>query len=206
MKIGLNLNNFAVPKYNKANNKQNFKLKSLSLNCDSVSFKSNKPAKKPINAVEIFNQYGIQTTELLDGELFISHYCQPISLDDEDLSFSKLGINEDELLKNVVAIEGNADFSGSSAKTLGGICYVGGNLTLSDSDVEDSGELRAVDGNINLMNSKLKSLGKVKKVKGNIFLNDSSAIKTSDLGELSNKAVKFDQGYFRDIIEQRDKI
>ena len=132
-------------KYNLKPNKdrsiknQIYQLKELKR--DTVSF-GNTSAKIDIkSAQDIFNTFGIDTKIRKDGKLIISHYTQP-----KNSNFNELGIDEDELLKNVAEIEGDADFLGSNATTLGSIESIEGDLDIINSSIEDLGELKYIGG------------------------------------------------------------
>lgn len=62
-------------------------------------------------AIEIFNKYGIKT-RMNGDDLIISHYCQP-----KEKTFKELGIDENELIKNVVGCEGTFDTRKSALTT-----------------------------------------------------------------------------------------
>ncbi len=63
-------------------------------------------------AVDIFNKYDIETTVNKDNLIIISNYCQP-----KGTTFEELGINEDELIKNVVACSGKFETRKSKLTT-----------------------------------------------------------------------------------------
>ena len=103
----------------------------------------------------IFNMFGISAKEDENGNLIISHYCQP-SL---DYSFDDLGIDENELFKRVIRIEGNANFNYSSIKKLENLQSIGKNASFGRSDLESLGVLQYIGGSANFEISNLKSLG-----------------------------------------------
>lgn len=59
-------------------------------------------------ALETFEKYGIEAKLNSDNLIVISHYSQP-----KDTTFSELGIDENALIKNVVACEGRFDLRNS---------------------------------------------------------------------------------------------
>ena len=63
-------------------------------------------------SVEIFEKYGIKTSINKDNLIIISHYCQP-----KGATFKELGIDEDKLIKDVVACAGVFDTRNSSLTT-----------------------------------------------------------------------------------------
>ncbi len=107
-----------------------------------------------VKAVEIFEKYGIKTSVDNNNMIIISHYCQP-----KEKTFSELGINEDELIENVIACEGVFDLSKSKLTTFP--------LSASreirmwdDNDISEMPELRAVG--VFVTNKNIKKLPKLK--------------------------------------------
>ena len=127
----------------------------------------------------IFNMFGISTKEDENGNLIISHYCQP-SL---DYSFDDLGIDENELFKKVIKIEGNASFDYSSIKRLQNLQSIGKDASFRRSDLESLGALQYIGGNANFEISSLKSLGILETIGKDANFEYS---KLEDLGMLQN--------------------
>ena len=127
----------------------------------------------------IFNMFGISTKEDENGNLIISHYCQP-SL---DYSFDDLGIDENELFKKVIKIEGNASFDYSSIKKLQNLQSIGKDASFRRSDLESLGALQYIGGNANFEISSLKSLGILETIGKDANFEYS---KLEDLGMLQN--------------------
>ena len=114
--------------------------------------------------VEIFEKHGIKTSVNKDNMIIISHYCQP-----KDATFSELGINEDDLIKNVVACAGVFDTRKSALTTFP--LEVASEIKLdSETKITQMPNLRAV-GKL-LVNSHLKKLPKLKAV-GSISMENS---------------------------------
>lgn len=105
-------------------------------------------------SIEIFEKYGIKTRLNKNGLIIISHYCQP-----KEKTFKELGINEDELIKNVVGCSGVFDTRKSALTTFP--LEVSQEIKLyEDTQITQMPNLRAV-GNF-VVNSKLKKLPKLK--------------------------------------------
>lgn len=136
-------------------------------------------------AIEIFEKYGIKTRLNKDNLIIISHYEQP-----KEKTFSELGINEDELIKNVVACEGVFDARKSSLTKFPLEAsreirlYEDTNITempnlkavgalLTNSKLKKLPKLKAV-GSISFENSPLRSLPKLKEAK--IFIAQNSML------------------------------
>ena len=87
---------------------------------------------------QILETFGIKCKEDKSGMLTINEYKQP---DDELVLFSDLGIDENNLLKDIKEITDLANFRRSNATSLGGIKRTGGGLILTDSDIKDISSL-----------------------------------------------------------------
>ena len=117
------------------------------------------------SAVEIFEKHGIKTRLNENNLIIISHYAQP-----KGTTFAELGINEDELIKNVVACEGLFDARKSQLTTFP--LVVSQQITLyDDNNITEMPNLKAVGHFV--VNKKLKKLPKLKAV-GSMDLEESS--------------------------------
>ena len=115
-------------------------------------------------AIEIFNKYNIKTELDNNGQIIISEYRQP-----NGTTFEELGINEDELIENVVACTGVFDFIKSKITKF--------NLTASkeirlyeENKVTEMPNLKAAG--VFVANKNLKKLPKLKTL-SSISLEDS---------------------------------
>lgn len=117
-----------------------------------------------VNAcVEIFEKHGIKASLNKDNKIIISHYSQP-----KGTTFVELGINEDELIKDVVACSGVFDARKSALTTFP--LEVSQEIRLyPDNAITEMPCLKAA-GKI-VTNSKLKKLPKLKAVGSIIFEN-----------------------------------
>ena len=105
-------------------------------------------------AVEIFERYGIHTSVDANNMITISHYSQP-----KEGAFAQLGINEDELIKNVVACAGAFDARNSKLTTFP--LFAAREIRLyDDNNIAEMPELKAVG--LFLVNKNLKKLPKLK--------------------------------------------
>ena len=124
--------------------------------------------------IEIFEKYGIKTSLNKDNLIIISHYTQP-----KEATFSELGINEDELIQNVVACVGIFDTRNSALTTFP--LEAAQEIRLDkDTKITQMPNLKAA--NKILVNSKLKKLPKLKAV-GSILLENSCINSLSKLKE-----------------------
>lgn len=106
------------------------------------------------SAVKIFEEHGIKTRLDGNGMIIISHYAQP-----QDKTFSELGIDEDDLIKNVIGCEGIFDTRKSSLTTFP--LVVSREIRLyEDTKIAEMPNLKAVG--ILVANSNLKKLPKLK--------------------------------------------
>lgn len=107
---------------------------------------------------DIFNKLGIETSKNDDRTLVISHYKQP----DESFTYKDLGIDENLLLKNVVEIQGNADFIRSNATVLNNLKKIGKDANFMYSKIKSLENLEHIGGLANFMYTKnLHSLPKL---------------------------------------------
>lgn len=116
------------------------------------------------SCIEIFEKYGIKASLNKDNKIIISHYSQP-----KEKTFAELGINEDELIKDVVACSGIFDTRKSALTTFP--LEVSQEIRLyEDTLITEMPNLKAA-GKI-VANSKLKKLPKLKAI-GSIALENS---------------------------------
>ena len=126
---------------------------------------------------KIFNYIGIQTQKDKNGKLILSEYRQP----DIDITYKDIGLDENDLFKNVVAINGYANFENSDLKSLYNLKKIKGEAYFVNSQIRNLGELESIYGNAIFCFSKIKSLNKLKEIKGNGIFSNSKVI---DLGDL----------------------
>lgn len=116
------------------------------------------------SCVEIFEKYGIKASLNKDNKIIISHYTQP-----KGTTFSELGINEDELIKDVVACSGVFDARKSMLTTF--LLEASQEIRLyEENEILEMPNLKAA-GRI-VANKKLKKMPKLKAV-GSIILENS---------------------------------
>lgn len=125
-------------------------------------------------------------------KLVLSYYLQPghyvnaNSIHNEDcfdFKFSDLGIDENELLKDVIRIEGDMILLNSNLTKLTSLEYIGGDAPFAGSQIADLGRLKTVEGRLELDYTNLKSLGSLEYVGDSLNL---SQTKVSDLGALKD--------------------
>lgn len=115
-------------------------------------------------AVEIFEKYGIKTQVDNNNMIIISHYSQP-----KGTTFKELGINEDELIENVIACEGKFETRKSALTKFPLIACREIRLD-NETNIPEMPNLKAVG--ILLANKNLKKLPKLKSA-GSISLENS---------------------------------
>ena len=144
-------------------------------------------------AVEVFEENGISTTVNGNNQIIISHYCQP-----KGKTFEELGINEDELIKNVIGCSGKFETRKSKLTTFP--LVVCQELIMDkNSPIVEMPHLKAVGkffvsenlkklpklkavGSISMENSKIKALPKLKDA--DILIAQNSAL--MDISALEN--------------------
>lgn len=116
------------------------------------------------SCIEIFEKYGIKASLNKDNKIIISHYAQP-----KEKTFFELGINEDELIKDVVACVGVFDARKSKLTTFP--LEVSQEIRLyPDNEITEMPNLKAAEKIV--PNKKLKKLPKLKAL-GSIILEES---------------------------------
>jgi hypothetical protein len=150
---------------------------------------------------KILEQRGIIVTENKYGQLTISEYMQT-----PKGAFERNKVSENELLKNVIEITGNADFEKSDItellyieniggnvtfwksqiQSLGNLQTVGGNLELYGSKLEDTGLLTSIVGDLSFRNSNITDISSIKEIGGNVFL-ENSKLKPQDFAQIKVK-------------------
>ena len=94
---------------------------------------------------QILETFEMKCKEDKSGMLIIDKYKQPV---ESYISFTDLGVNENNLLKDVKEIKDLANFRGSNATSLGSVKKTGGGVILYGSDIEDISSLEYADWNI----------------------------------------------------------
>jgi len=178
-----------------------------------TSLKSMLDGKK--EAAEVFNALGIETETKDDGKLSISHYKQPGKL----VSFNDLGYDENELMKDVKEIKGNADFKKTSLVAIDNLEKVGGSVDISftkvqsmknlteigavaqfnNSLIEELPNLKSVGAMAELSNTRVKELPVLEVVNGNLDLQNTPIEKMPAL-----KSVKGDVNIINTKMTEKD--
>lgn len=143
----------------------------------------NKYAKlqKEGKTQQILSDFGIKS-KTTNGKMVLSHYCQP-----KDYTFKQAGINEDKLLKDVVGIMGNADFTNSAVTNLSKLKKVGGHLKAENhpSDINLS-SLEKVGTNIDICYSNITSMSNLKEIGGWAHLDGAKLNNLDSLESVGN--------------------
>ncbi len=144
-------------------------------------------------ALETFKKYGISASIINNNQIAISHFCQP-----KGATFEKLGIDENELLKNVAICEGKFDTTKSKLTTFE--LSIAKEIILDkETNIKEMPNLKAVGvlvanenlkklpklkaaGSISFENAKVKALPKLKTA--GVIIAQNSAL--SDLSALEN--------------------
>ena len=141
---------------------------------------------------KIFNYFGIDVKHDKNNEMILSDYYLP-----EGLYYSDLGIDENELFKNVIKIEGCADFTNSELSSTHNLKEVCGNATFTLSKIKTLPHLEKINGNAVFTNSKLEETGAIKSVK-NLILKDSKVKKITNV-EKVHETLDMRQSLVEDI-------
>lgn len=130
--------------------------------------------------IRIFEEFNIRAKFDEQGRLVLSHYSQP----DKLFSYDDLGINENELLKGLVRIEKDADFSYSKAYDLSTLEYIGRSANFGHSAVKNLGALKYTGGDLKLSNSRVNDLHSLETIGYNVWLRDCGDIRFDSLKEV----------------------
>ncbi len=144
-------------------------------------------------ALETFKKYGINASVINNNQITISHFCQP-----KGTTFEALGINENELLKNIAICEGKFDTTKSKLTTFE--LSIAKEIVLDkETNIKEMPNLKAVGilvanenlkklpklkaaGSISFENGKVKALPKLKNA--GVIIAQNSAL--TDLSALEN--------------------
>lgn len=158
-----------------------------------------KDAIKNNDSAQIFNYFGVETKTYKDGKISIAYFKQPSM----NFTYEDLDIDENELLKDVVKIEGDAYFYNSKISSVKSLRTIGGNADFAGRTNIDLSSLNKISGNasfavcdnVNLKNLKFigghasfrnvlnADLSKLEIVEGNATFTDSHI---SDLANLKS--------------------
>lgn len=145
-------------------------------------------------ALDIFKEHGINAVLDNNNQIVISHYQQP-----KGTTFKELGINEDELIKNVISCEGRFDALRSSLTTFP--LKMAREIRLyDDTAIAEMPELKTVG--ILVTNKNLKKLPKLK-VAASISL-ENSPIKS--LSKLKQTGILIAQNSSLQNLESLEKV
>ncbi|MCR5265629.1 MAG: hypothetical protein K6E29_03440 [Cyanobacteria bacterium RUI128] len=108
---------------------------------------------------KILDFFKIESKTDKDGLLEISHYKIP-----EKINLKAIGIDEEDMLKKISRIEGDADFTRLQSSTTGNVVYIGGDANLSGLNMKSLGKIREIRGNADLKYAKLDSMGELLRV------------------------------------------
>lgn len=139
------------------------------------------------DTVAVLKYFGLNPKVKEDGKMSISEYKQPTNI----VSFSDIGINEDELLKNVDEIKGDANFYESKATNLSSIKRIGGNANFTRSEVKNLENLAEVKGDLKCTDSKVENLNNIEKIGGSAWFDFSEVKEMNNLKEINGNVAYF---------------
>lgn len=113
---------------------------------------------------KILNYMKISTKKDENGMTVLSHYQIPKGFD-----YAAIGIKEEDILKTVSKIEGNADFTRSKIQSFGNIKYIGGNANFSTLTLNNLGNIEEIGGNADFSFSNIKDISKLTKIGKNLI-------------------------------------
>ena len=119
------------------------------------------------NDEKIYNYFGINVKKDKNGMLILSEYKQP----NKYFNYKDYNINENELFKNVIEIEGNANFENSDLISLQNLEKINGNAFLTNCKITSLGHLKSIGGSAYLYdNHKITNLGNLKHIQGFAYI------------------------------------
>ena len=146
---------------------------------------------------QLFDILNYKYEEDKNGKLILKEYRAP----SQNYGFEDLGVNEDKLFKDIVLIEGDADFYGTSVTNLGSLECIGGNVSFTDSKITDLGNLKAIGGNADFNFAKISTLSNVEYIGGSAHFQYSNI---EDLGNL--KTIGKDAVFWNSIIKDTGNL
>ena len=126
---------------------------------------------------------GIEVT-YEDGKRILSEYKQP----HEGFTYSDLGINENELVKDVYKIKGNANFKNSKATDLSSLETIGGYAWFQNSQVTDLSSLKTIGEDADFRKSQVTNLSSLKTIGGDAHFENSKVTDLSSLESIGKNA------------------
>jgi len=127
-------------------------------------------------ADKILGKFGINVT-YEDGKRILSEYKQP----HEGFTYSDLGVDENELVKDVYKIKGTADFQNSQVTDLSRLETIGRTAYFENSKITDLSSLETIGREAHFENSKVTDLSSLKTIGGWADFQNS---KVTDLSSL----------------------
>lgn len=143
-----------------------------------------KDAIEQNDAKTIFKYFRISVKEDKDGYLIISKYKQP----SKDYTFDDLGINENELFKNVKSILKEANFNDSKLTELKNLQTIGKDAYFTNSKITKLGCLESIGGNAFFVKSKVTDLGNLKTIGGDADFSNSQITDLKNLQTIKKDA------------------
>lgn len=139
--------------------------KKLKLKLDEIK-EDIKPAIESKDYTKIFEHFGIEVEVLNDGSLVLSHFDEP-----KEITYDDLGIDENNLFKNVTKIKGDAKFCRSTMTDLNGLKEIGGNADFNFSKFKTLGKLEKIGGNADFKwVYALENLGELREIGGDVCM------------------------------------
>jgi len=134
-------------------------------------------------ADKILEKCGIEVT-YEDGKRILSEYKQPHN----GFTYSDLGINENELVKDVYKIKGTANFQNSKATDLSRLKTIGEDADFRKSQVTNLSSLESIGKNADFNNSQVTDLSSLESIGKNAYFYNSQVIDLSRLETIGEDA------------------
>ena len=134
----------------------------------------------------ILTKFGMEVKKDENNMLILKEYHEPveyskISDENEPINLEEMGIDINELLSDVVEIEGEADFSDSSVASLKNLRKIGQNAKFSYSNEIDLSALEYIGNDAEFYRSEISKLPKLRFIGGNADFEESKIVALGNL-------------------------
>lgn len=144
-------------------------------------------------AENIFKYVGMLEKVDDDGLLILKSFGQP-----HDFTFEELGVNENDLFKNVKIILDYADFSGTRVKDIGCLKLIRGSAKFCRSAITSLKYLEYIGGDAYMEGTNIDDLGHLKSVGGGVYFQHSKIVNLKELEHIGRDA-SFDKSLVSDL-------
>ena len=140
---------------------------------------------KETNLLEkIYKFFGLKVENNKKENLILSKYVQP----NKDITYKDVGLDENELFKNVIKIKGHANFRNSNLKNLSNLESIGHSADFRDSQILKLGKLESIGYYADFRYSQITDLGNLKTIGSCAFFKNSKLKTLKNLESIGDNA------------------